>query len=107
MAKLQSDLTRIALQAPEKASEALLQTAHDILDVSQQLVPVLTGELKASGAVEVISKTHVRVGYGTDHAIYPEYGTVHQAAQPYLTPAFMQNEATFQARLLEKMKELE
>jgi HK97 gp10 family phage protein len=113
MAKLQSDLTRIALLAPKKVGEALLQTAHDIFDISQQLVPVDTGKLKASGGVVPISSTVVQVGYGIegsereDVANYVEYGTTHSPAQPYLTPAFAQNEATFKARLIEKARELE
>jgi HK97 gp10 family phage protein len=107
MAKLVSDLTRIALQAPEKASEALLQTAADIVDLTKQLTPVDTGNLKRSYGATPLSKTTVRIGTDVEYAPFVEYGTVHQTAQPHLTPAFMQNEATFQARLLEKMKELE
>jgi HK97 gp10 family phage protein len=105
--KLQSNLTRIALQAPKRASQVLLQTAKDIYDLSQQLVAVRTGKLKASGGIEVIDSTHVVVGYGgagserEDVAVYIEYGTSRMAAQPYLTPSFAQNEDTFRARLKE------
>jgi hypothetical protein len=78
-----------------------LQTGKDIFDLSQQLVAVRTGKLKASGGVEVVSSGHVVVGYGAsgsereDVAIYVEYGTVHSPAQPYLTPAAAQFEDTF------------
>jgi HK97 gp10 family phage protein len=110
--KLRSDLTRIALQAPEAAKAALLATGKDIFDLSQQLVPVDTGKLKKSGGVEVVSSTEVNVGYGIqgsereDVALYVEYGTSSSPAQPYLTPAFVQNEETFKVRLREEAGKL-
>lgn len=106
--------------APEAASDALLQTAEDVLDISQQFVPVDKGDLKRSGGTDITkmrgdSAVEVVVGYGTGLPIYDgdqsyanaqEYGTVNMAAQPYLTPAFAQAEPTFKARLLEKLKKL-
>lgn len=107
---LKSDLTRLAKLAPELAKAALLQTAQDIYEVSQQLVPVDTGALKQSGGVDVVDSSTVRIGYGNDsdvqYAKYVEYGTSNSPAQPYLTPAFTQAEETFKARIIEKMKEL-
>jgi HK97 gp10 family phage protein len=110
MARLRSDLTRLAELAPKLAKEALLQTAADVFDVSQQLVPVDTGALKQSGGVDVIDSSTVRVGYGdesqVDYAKFVEYGTSKSAAQPFLTPAFAQAEETFKKRITEKMQEL-
>jgi HK97 gp10 family phage protein len=109
MARLRSDLTRLAALAPQLAKVALLQTAADILEVSQQLVPVDTGALKQSGGADVIDSFTVRIGYGNDddirYAKYVEYGTSVSAAQPFLTPAFAQSEETFKARIAEKFKE--
>lgn len=101
MAKLQSNLTHIALQAPRAAKEALLQTAADIVDMAKQLSPVDTGALRQSyGAVPIDSNT-VHIGSDKEYAPYVEYGTSKMGAQPHLTPAFLQNEETFKQRLKE------
>jgi len=117
MATLKSDLLRIALEAPEAASRALLQTGADIFAVSDQLVPKDTTSLQRSGGVEVVDSSTVQVGYGAEgvfiggrepskYAIPVEFGSIHSAAQPYLTPAFAQNEETFKVRLLEEVQKL-
>jgi HK97 gp10 family phage protein len=101
---LKSDLTRIAMQAPEAAKEALLQTAADIVDLTKQLTPVDTGALKQSyGAVPIDSST-IQIGTDKEYGPFVEYGTSRMAAQPHLTPAFMQNEETFKVRLAEAIK---
>lgn len=106
MAILRSQLTQLAGEAGSAAKRALLQTGADIFEISQQLVPVDKGDLKHSGGVIPVSSHEVHVGYGTDHSIYPEFGTVYQTAQPYLTPAFQQAGVTFQARLAEEITRL-
>jgi HK97 gp10 family phage protein len=117
---LVSNLTEIAKRSAIKASEALLETAEDVYDLSQQFVPVDTGALKKSGGTEIVAlnedgrATAVLVGYGAGLPLYDgdqsyanaqEYGTSIMAAQPYLTPAFTQSTETFKARLLAKMEE--
>lgn len=114
---LRSNLTRIALEAPAAAKAALLRTGADILEVAKQLVPVDTQSLKDSGGVVPVSSTEVDVGFGSPgvfhdgrepskYAALVEYGTTKQAAQPYLTPAFIQNEETFKVRLKEEAEKL-
>jgi|FreactcultureFD7_1027221.scaffolds.fasta_scaffold30923_2 hypothetical protein len=52
--------------------------ANAIFETSQELVAVDTGDLKASGAVAVeVSGNQVsaEVSYGTDHAMFSEFGT--------------------------------
>jgi|SRR5579885_3460278 len=72
----------------EAEIQALLEQAgNSTFDDSQQVVPVLTGELKDSGHV-IVEKLNVTVEYDSDHAIFPEVGTVNQQAQPYLYPSF-------------------
>lgn len=104
MAKLISNLSSIARQAPLAASAALLQTGADVFDISQQFVPVDKGDLKASGGVVPISSQEVRVGYGAEHGPYQEFGTVNMPAQPFLTPAFRESEEIFKVRLLEELE---
>jgi HK97 gp10 family phage protein len=99
MAKLHSDLSHIAATAPQFAKEALLLTAADIVAVAKQLAPVDTGALQQSLGAKPVSSTKVMVGSDVEHAPFVEYGTSVSAAQPYLTPAFAQAEATFRKRL--------
>ena len=110
MAKLVSNLARIAKRIGPECEKALLATGKDVYDISQQFVPVDKGKLKASGGVVPVSSSHVQVGYGIegsereDVAIYQEYGTVEMPAQPYLTPAFEQSVSTFEERLTQAMR---
>lgn len=99
---LKSDLTDIALQAPEKAGKALLQTATDIVTVMKQIVPVDTGALRQSIGADPKDSTTIYIGSDKEYAPYVEYGTSRMAAQPYFTPAFMQARETFAARLKEE-----
>ena len=85
--------------------------------MSQQLVPVDTTSLKKSGGVEVESSTTVNIGYGvpgvfidgrepSKYAGFVEYGTSESQAQPYLTPAFAQNEDTFKKRFEDEIAKI-
>lgn len=102
MARLRSDLTHLALKARDAAGSALLKTAADVVDLAKQLAPVDTGALRDSYAAEPLSSTTVLVGSDIEYAPFVEYGTSRSPAQPHLTPAFMQAEKTFEARLAEE-----
>jgi HK97 gp10 family phage protein len=106
MAKLQSNLLRIVLQAPKAAQAALEQTGKDIADLASQLAPVDTGALRDSYKSEVVSEGVVHVGTDVDYAAHVEFGTYKSAAQPHFTPAFKQNEDTFKARLRQELEKL-
>lgn len=66
--------------------KAVYRTGAAILARADEIVPVDTGELKASGKLEQ-EGLRAEVSYDSEHAVYPEFGTVHMAAQPYLRPA--------------------
>src|SRR5688500_11309851 len=106
MAKLYTNLSEIAKGSEQAVKNALLQTAADIVNIAKQLAPVDTGALKQSiGAVPVTS-TSILIGTDKEYAPFVEYGTSKMSAQPFLTPAFVQAEATFKARLAEEMQKL-
>lgn len=105
MAKLKSNLSRIAQQAPQAARRVRMQTAEDIGNLAQQLAPVDSGELRDSKEVEHQEDVSI-VGFTAEHAPFQEFGTSKMAAQPFLTPAFHQIEFTFEARLKEEMEKL-
>lgn len=104
--RLQSNLSKIAARSRPAAAAALLQTGADIVAITKQLAPVDTGALKQSYGAIPESKDTVIVGSDMEYAPYVEYGTSKMAAQPHLTPAFMQAELTFLARLAEEVRKL-
>lgn len=103
---LRMRFNQVAEEIKREASEALLQTGRDILQISQGLVPVDTGALRQSGGVVPESSTRVVVGYGgggVDYAALVEYGSSNSPAQPFLTPSFAQAKQTFELRLKERL----
>ena len=64
----------------DAAKEQAVKMARDILDESQRLVPVDTGNLRRSGKV-VETDDGADVVYTADYAAYVE------AERPFLTPA--------------------
>ncbi len=117
MARLQQNLTHIAKLAPHAASAAALATGKDILEISQQLVPVDTSSLKKSGGVVPVDSHTVQVGYGApgeffdgrepaDYAAYVEFGTSNSPAQPFLVPAMVRAQNIFFVRLREEMQKI-
>lgn len=72
--------------AMEKGVQAAFsQLGPQLLSTMQGKTPVDTGELKASESMSVGSK-QLTLTAGTDHAIYPEFGTRYMAAEPYMRP---------------------
>lgn len=71
-------LGSLSAKIEKEASERALAIAKD-------LVPVDTGELRASGEL-----TEDGFEFTAGHAAAVEYGTEHQRAQPYVRPALAQ-----------------
>ena len=82
--KLQQQLKAIA--AADYTPALLKGVTEAILPEMQALTPVDEGELLESEGVIQEGNT-VSMYAGTDHALPVEFGTVHQAAQPYMRPA--------------------
>jgi HK97 gp10 family phage protein len=85
--KLQAQLKTLQDLETKSAEMAM---ASIVLEDSQALVPVRTGELKDSGHIE--DTDGVNVIYDAEHAVFVEFGTYKMAAQPYLRPAMDENE---------------
>lgn len=92
----ESSLVRIIAGADEAVKEA----AGRVLNAAQRLVPVDTGALRASLAVERRGDAEYAVGSDLAYAAPVEYGYRHYQsgrqipAQPYLRPALDAAEAT-------------
>jgi HK97 gp10 family phage protein len=118
VARVRKSFLAFAAAAPEAALAALLKTGEDVLDVAKQLVPVDTQSLKDSGGVVPVDSQTVHVGFGgpgvyyegrepEKYAEFVEFGTSQSPAQPYLRPAAMQAESTFEARMREELEKVE
>jgi HK97 gp10 family phage protein len=68
--------------------------AHRVLDISETLVPVDTGELRNSGDIEKRDDGYA-VFYSAGHAQFVHYGTRHMPARPFLTQAVNHAEPEF------------
>lgn len=79
---------KIAGVVHKSVRDVIRETGERVYEISQILVPVDKGDLKASGAIEIKRDGDtVEVSYGTDHSLAQEFGTHNTAAQPYLRPA--------------------
>jgi HK97 gp10 family phage protein len=87
---VKNKLPRIPSALNGQVLNMLNQTAHETVDLTQQLAPVDSGHLRASVKVQKEArpgslKSIVEVG--ADYGIFVEYGTAHQEAEPFFTPA--------------------
>lgn len=100
----------IEAKIEEAVKAGVVAWANRVFETSQALVPVDTGELKASGHVEVQQvgkQVFASVTYDAEHSVYVEYGTGQRGAasagagdgpysetwpgmpaQPFVRPAF-------------------
>lgn len=94
--------------------DSLYAVCEDIRDLAKALCPVDTGSLRASGRLEVISKSgiihQIGIRFGgyitnpktsriVDYAAAVETGTSRTPAQPYLRPAFYQYERSLATQI--------
>lgn len=81
-------LDAIARNLNSSAREVVEELANDALARSQEIVPVDTGWLKATGAVGMPDNTaRAIVAYEAEYAAYVELGTYKMGARPYLLPS--------------------
>lgn len=88
------DYGGLAATREAASQETVPPVTEAIFGDSQRYVPVLTGDLRASGRTEYEEdRTVGRVVYGdedVDYATFQEVGTSRMDAQPYLRPAAFQ-----------------
>lgn len=80
-------LPELARKLPGAVGNIVQAHGEAMADTARRLVPVDTGELKESIEFHMTGETTGELTAGTDHAMFPEFGTVDQAAQPYMRPA--------------------
>lgn len=83
---LTKQLTKIA-DATRDMRGPLYNGAVILEEESKYLCPVVTGFLRDSHMIEVVSKNRVDVNVTAYYAKFVEYGTSKMEAQPFLRPA--------------------
>jgi len=85
----------IEKDADKIAKEVVEQVGSLVKTNARHYVPVDTGALK--GSIDMVVKgNEATVGTPLDYAASVEFGTIHQAAQPYLIPALNEADAKTQ-----------
>ena len=84
------DNTMLVSAGIERAlKKAIATAAYNTEAGAKRRAPVDTGNLRDSITTNIASDgKSAEVGTNVEYAPYVEFGTVHQAAQPYLLPAF-------------------
>lgn len=101
----EKELDRYYQKVTRRIAQTVAETAKDVLDDSQALVPEDTGQLAASGRVVQEEELKSRVEYTDTAASFQEYGAAHAPAQPFLTPAVEKNRQPFLRKVKRDLKE--
>ncbi len=78
-------------QYPEAVGQAMMNVARNILATANTLVPVRTGYLKSTIAIEQPSKFQIKVKATAPSAYYVEFGTRKMSARLFLTNSVNQH----------------
>lgn len=115
--ELQQKVQRLARLAQDAGilNTALIAAAQLVANDAKARAPYRTGTLRRSISVESLGPGDVRVGSSAPYAARIEFGFVgadslgrnyHQAAQPYLRPAFEENQAAVRQAVIDGALEL-
>ena len=78
-------------QYPEAVRQAMMNVAQDILATANTLVPVRTGYLKSTIAIEQPSNFQLKIKATAPYAYYVEFGTRKMSARLFLTNSVNQH----------------
>lgn len=103
-----SGLKRIRAGLDAAIDAGATQAATHVNELAAQLAPQDSGALSASGEITQTGSGSYSVSFGNGlpdaRAVFQEYGTVNQSAQPYLTPAL--EAIDVEAEIAKKIKDL-
>ena len=93
-------------QYPEAVGAAMMDVAQNILVTANILVPVRTGFLKSTLAVEQPTNFQLKVKATAPYAYYVEFGTRKMSARLFLTNSVNQHLPEFGPAIAEKIAEI-
>ena len=84
----------------------MMNVAQDILATANTLVPVRTGYLKSTIAIEQPSNFQLKVKATAPYAYYVEFGTRKMSARLFLTNSVNQHLANLHRKLKQQIQDL-
>lgn len=102
---LAADLTGVSKTAGQAARAVVRKTALDVERTAKGLVPVDTGNLRASighsdlRAMGTSGSIEAEIGPSANYGIYVEEGTSRMGPQPYMQPALDRVAPAFEAAM--------
>jgi HK97 gp10 family phage protein len=85
---------------------ALMNVGNTMLMTAQTIVPVRTGYLKSTLALQQISQFQIRLIAGAGYAAYVEFGTRRMAPRLFLTRSIQAHIRDFQTAVLTEVSNL-
>ena len=86
--------------------QAMMNVAQDILATANTLVPVRTGYLKSTIAIEQPSNFQLKVKATAPYAYYVEFGTRKMSARLFLTNSVNQHLGDFAPEIEQQIQDL-
>lgn len=99
-------LSCLCEQYPEAVRQAMMNVAQDILATANTLVPVRTGYLKSTLAIEQPSNFQLKVKATAPYAYYVEFGTRKMSARLFLTNSVNQHLPEFAPEIEQQIQDL-
>ena len=99
-------LSCLCEQYPEAVKQAMANVAQDILATANTLVPVRTGYLKSTIAIEQPSNFQLKVKATAPYAYYVEFGTKKMSARLFLTNSVNQHLSEFGPAIEEQIQNI-
>ncbi len=93
-------------QYPEAVNQALMNVAQNILATANTLVPVRTGYLKSTIAIEQPSNFQLKIKATAPYAYYVEFGTRKMSPRLFLTNSVNQHLNEFAPEIEKQIKDL-
>ncbi len=93
-------------QYPEAVAKAMMNVAQDILATANTLVPVRTGYLKSTIAIEQPSKFQLKIKATAPYAYYVEFGTRKISPRLFLTNSVNQHLSEFGSAIEEQIQNI-
>jgi len=93
-------------QYPEAVRQAMMNVAQNILATANTLVPVRTGYLKSTLAVEQTSNFQIKIKATAPYAYYVEFGTKKMSPRLFLTNSVNQHFSDLPPQIEQQIKDL-
>ena len=103
---LSSCLECLCEQYPAAVGQAMMNVAQNILATANTLVPVRTGYLKSTIAIEQPTKFQIKVKATAPYAYYVEFGTKKMSARLFLTNSVNQHLPDFAPTIEEQIQNI-